>query len=190
MDRHGEWHDKTKRFKAAVTILWPKTDASSEQSTSQIRSSLNIDHHAVIGVPQASSKSENKEYTKKRTAFPLQVPRGDGNQADRLQKQLIREARQMILPLPAPRDGWISQATWNLIDQHATQWRNNTISGNDLWTLNSQIRRSLWKDRRQRTEDVASDTQTALQAKKTQTAWDTFKRWYCATLGWLLRITV
>jgi hypothetical protein len=68
---------------------------------------FNSDHLAVIGVPQASYKSENKEYTKKHIAFPLQLPRGHGNQADQLQKQLIREARQAMPPPPAPRDGWI-----------------------------------------------------------------------------------
>jgi hypothetical protein len=140
------------------------------------------DHHAVIAVLQARSKKDNTRYKKQRTAFPLQVKRGHSNQAEQLQKQLIREATFVADPV-IPRSQWISPETWVLIDRRVERRRNNTISGNDLRVLNSQIRKSLRKDRKAQTGAAAEEIQEALAHKDKPSAWDILKRWYRQSTG-------
>jgi hypothetical protein len=140
------------------------------------------DHKAVTAVLQVLSKKDNRQYKKQRTSFPLQVKRGHGNQAEQLQKQLIREAKVAAEPVNR-RLEWISPATWTLIDRRAERRRCNTISGNDLRQLNTQIRRSLRRDRKARTEAAAEDIQEALAHRDIQSAWDILKRWYRLTSG-------
>jgi hypothetical protein len=139
-------------------------------------------HQAVIAVLQARSKQENSRYKKQRTSFPLQVKRGHGNQTEQLQKQLIREAKIAAEPTNH-RSEWISPQTWTLIDRRAERRRCNTISGNDLRQLNTQIRKSLHCDRKARTEAAAEDIQEALALKDRQSAWDILKRWYRLSTG-------
>jgi hypothetical protein len=105
------------------------------------------DHQAVIAVLQTRSKKENNQYKKQCTSFPLQVMRGHGNQAEQLQKQLIRVAKVAAEPTNR-RSEWISLKTWTLIDQRAERRRSNTISGNDLRRLKKQIRKKLRRDRK------------------------------------------
>jgi exonuclease III len=140
------------------------------------------DHKAVVAVLQVKTKKDNQQYRKQRSSFPLKVPRGQANQAEQLQKQLIREARTAADPINR-RSEWISPATWTLVDRRAQGRRNNSIAGNDLRRLNSQIRNSLRRDRKTRTETAAADIQEALAQKDKQTAWQILKRWYRLTTG-------
>jgi hypothetical protein len=57
------------------------------------------DHHAVIGTLKARPKKDNRLYMKQRSSFPLKVQHGHANQAEQLQKQLVREAETAAEPI-------------------------------------------------------------------------------------------
>jgi exonuclease III len=140
------------------------------------------DHHAVIGTLKARPKQDNRLYKKQRSSFPLKVHRGHANQAEQLQKQLMREAKKAAEPTNR-RSEWISNETWILIDRRAQGRRDNSVSGNNLRRLNTQIRKSLRRDRKARTETAAEEIREALAQRDKQTAWDILKRWYRLTSG-------
>jgi hypothetical protein len=143
---------------------------------------FNSDHLAIVAVLKANSKNDNKIYKKQRTSFPLTVQRGHANQAEQLQKRLIREAETVAAPNNR-RSEWIETNTWALIDRRAQGRRDKTITGNELRRLNTQIRKNLRRDRKSRMERAAEDIQDALAHRDKQLAWDTLKRWYRLTTG-------
>jgi hypothetical protein len=112
--------------------------------------------------------------------FHLKVQRGHANQAEHLQKLLIREVETSAEPNNQHSE-WISTDMWTLIDRRAQGRCNNTIAGIKLRRLNTQIRKSMRRDRKARTERAAEDIQVALAQKDKQSAWDILKRWYRLT---------
>jgi hypothetical protein len=140
------------------------------------------DHDAVVATMKAATPDTHREYLRRRKKFPLTVPRGQGNEADRLLKGLNRIQREAVEG-DNRRPSWVSEETWRLVDQRATGRRTGALSGDSLRVLNSAIRRSLAADRKRRTETAAEQIQAAMGNRNFIGAWDVLKRWYHHSSG-------
>jgi hypothetical protein len=140
------------------------------------------DHDAVVATMKVATPDEHWEYLRKRKKFPLSVPRGQGNEADRLLKKLNRAQRQAV-DRDRRRKSWVSEETWRLVDQRALGRRTGALSGDSLKVLNSAIRRSLAADRKQRTELAAEQINASMENRNFVGAWDVLKRWYHHSSG-------
>lgn len=88
----------------------------------------NSDHIMVTGGITSATQRENLAYLQGRKRFPLQVTAFMSN-TDKLHQELMDSVDvDDVIIIRKTKDPWISDATWKLIDKHASQRNNQTIA--------------------------------------------------------------
>jgi len=137
------------------------------------------DHVLIMGLFDVGTIQEHRGYVAGRRAFPLKP---GGRELDRLFTQLGRQ-RKVVPPRGRPSTAWVSQETWQLVDQRAEGRRSGRLEGDSLRHHNIVVRRSFQRDRRRRTAVAGEAINTQLEAGDLQGAWSTLKSWYRHSSG-------
>ena len=142
------------------------------------------DHLMVIGTLIARIGFEHKKYTKEREQFPF-LPPDKVTHLDRMMENIIR-----LQPKPKHQEvkkiEWISNKTWTLVDRRVELWRHFWMHQDierPLLNLNTEIRRSLRKDRHNRAVTAGDLIEQWLLADGLIGAWEILKRWYHNVTG-------
>jgi len=137
---------------------------------------LESDHRAVVATLRLGSVKHHQRYVKRRSNYPIRpVEFPDGNRAD----TLLSDLQEAVTP-PTREEScissWISEATWQLIDQKALARRLGNWE--QVRALKLPVRRALVRDRVSRAKAVTAQAQVHLEAGNIQKAFSAIKGWY------------
>jgi len=140
------------------------------------------DHRAVVATLRLGSVKHHRRYVKRRSNYPIQpVEFPDGDRAD----TLLSDLQEAVTP-PTREESrissWISEATWQLIDQKALARRLGNWE--QVRALKRPVRRALVRDRVSRAKAVAAQAQVHLEAGNIQKAFGAIKGWYRDARPW------
>ena len=117
-----------------------------------------------------------------RKTLPWKPPSDDESDISDYRFGLLCEKVQQTQPTWRARKGWISNATWELVDQRA-QLKCAGEPAEVLAAMNHRIRQSLKTDRQARVSAAGVAIESALEADELQDAWNTAKAWYRQASG-------
>ena len=129
----------------------------------------------VVGILWLEDSASHAQYSRARRRFPIQWGRDHGVNA------VFERCNQRKTALP--RQAWISDRTWKLVDLRVERKRNGNISQAECRELHRQIQKSFKQDRQQRMIAAGESIETALNGDDLIGAWAIAKRWYRFATG-------
>ena len=140
------------------------------------------DHSAVVATMIPAPAKQHLRYLNGRKAFPLRVLARNMTQLDRMFED-IQPPPTVPEEAAARGPGWVSEQTWQLVDQRVMGKRDGSLTPRNLKLLNSRIRRSFRRDRLQRSVDAGTEIEARLVAGDIRGSWGLLKRWYKHSSG-------
>lgn len=142
------------------------------------------DHLMVWGKLLAEPTKSNLSYLQGRRKLPLKLPKwGPQTLANFLYQQLKFHAGAPAHKGKKQREGWISDATWLLVDQRSSLRRNINHDRSEARRLTRKIKASLKTDRKARVAAAGTAIEADLNAGKLREAWGKLKGWYKEASG-------
>jgi len=136
------------------------------------------DHWAVKIQIYSSTMHEHGRYLHNRSRLPAIKPEPDERVPNLLFTQLLDHHRPTTPPLYPPRDAWIADDTWALIDQRNAALR-RAAPAEELRRVRKAIRKKIRRDRAERLRATGTEIETHLDAEDPREAWRLVKVWYC-----------
>jgi hypothetical protein len=118
-----------------------------------------------------------KKYRQRYQRFPLRIPRGPHTEL----VGAYEELRLDIIPPPhreRPANRWISDKSWEVIDQRAILRRMGNLPLTNARRISRKIKSSLAADRKQHAANAASTVESHLGNGAVKEAWRALKEWY------------
>jgi len=137
------------------------------------------DHRAIVGRLWGGNQKWLDKYRRNVGKCPFRLPR---TAPYTLQEHLFQELKATVEKKAiraSPRNQWISQETWALVDRRAQLRSRGSLPGNN-YALSRQIGASFARDRQRRAEDDAAEIGRLLGEGDLKEAWGIVKRWYRA----------
>ena len=134
------------------------------------------DHRMIVGLLKGGSRSRLKRYRRRRARLPLSIT-GPQTRTEAWFEELKATVKKPDVRT-LPRNSWISEATWDIVDRRAWLRKTGRLSQVRERNLTRRIYVSLTNDRRQRAEKAGTEIQSHLAAGELKEAWGTAKRWY------------
>ena len=94
-------------------------------------------------------------YRKKRTTFPIKLPRKAPRTEMETAFETLKDACEPPLERDKPINSWISDTTWKLVDHRTMLHKKGQLSSRGSRALNRQVRAALKADRCQRASKAA-----------------------------------
>ena len=140
------------------------------------RPRFDTDHLILVSTLKLSSVSHHRRYARTRSTFPIRLTIDNASsEADRIHAELA-ECREKKGKTNGRDNSWIRGNTWTLIDRRIDARKLG--EGQLARELGRQIRKSLKKDRRNRTTAVAQTIETLLTANEPREAFQALQGWY------------
>lgn len=139
---------------------------------------FNSDHLMVWAKMLSAPKWSNRRYLQGRMRFPLRLNKvGPQTRADTWLQELKKEKTPLTRETRA-RTSWISNTTWQLIDERASLRRQQPHNQKDARTLTRRIRAAVKADRKSRVEAAGAAIEAQLAANNARGAWNRLQAWY------------
>ena len=142
----------------------------------------NTDHYMVLGCLPGAPLEATRRYQGGRKQWPVRPP-AEPSRTDTLFAAL-RRAVPKPEPWEAGQNAWISEETWQLIDEIVSTRRDPRYGQADRRRLGKEIGKSLSKERRRRTEEAGAAVEALMKADPPliQEAWHRLQGWYKAAV--------
>ncbi len=135
------------------------------------------DHLAIKLQIYSSTLRTHRRYLHQRSCLPTIRPEQDEQEPNRLFTQLMEfHTRQPPATYP-PRDAWIANDTWALIDQRTAALKRGAPPS-ELRPLRKEIRKKIRRDRATRLQKTGEEIEAHLDADDPREAWRLVKVWY------------
>jgi len=174
--RHRVLHDRThQRSRCDYALTDPSINVKSIRLVIPPR--FHSDHWAVKMQIRSDNQKQHRQYLHNRTCLPLITPEADEHGPNRIFAQLLEFHERQIPPAYAPRDAWIANDTWTLIDRRTAALR-RLATQDELRPLRKAIRKKIKRDRAARLHATGEEIQAHLDADNAREAWRLVKVWY------------
>jgi hypothetical protein len=134
----------------------------------------NSDHCAVVAEIYSGAEKKLKAYQRRFSKFPIRLPQGP-------QGELETQFEEFCLDVaPLPKNQWISDSTWVLIDQGAALRQAGKLNQCRAHVIGRCIKAALKGDRKQRAATVGDKIKGLLATGEVKEAWCCLKGWCTA----------
>ncbi len=137
------------------------------------------DHRAVVAKIYSGAEKKLKAYQRRFSKFPIRLPRGPQGELETLFEELCLD----VAPPPMrerPKNQWISDSTWVLINQRAALRRAGKLNQCGARVIGRCIKAALKGGRKQRAATVGDKIEGLLATGEVKEAWRCLKGWYTA----------
>ena len=136
------------------------------------------DHRAIVGRLRGGSKKRLDTYRRKVGRCPFQLPCTSPHSLQETLFQQLKACIEKKAARASPRNQWISQDTWTLVDRRAQLRSRGSLNQSSNRRLSRQINASFARDRQQRAENDAAEIDRLLGEGDLKEAWGVVKKWY------------
>ena len=173
--RHHTINGTTHRSRCDYALVDEAVDVRSMRLI--IPPKFHSDHWAVKIQIRSSNLRMHQRYLRNRASFPTIPPVQDEHGPNLLFQQLMQHhTRHPPMAYP-PRDAWIAEDTWRLIDQRTTALKRLATPA-ELNPLRKEIRKHIRRDRAARLQQTGEEIEAHLDADDPREAWRLVKVWY------------
>ena len=154
-----------RRYLRAVSVKEPRHDS---------------DHRMIVGVLSCDKLKENKRCIMSQQRYPLKAPTGDNRTELDIIFAELKERIPKVGPRELKRNAWISEGTWQLIDQRIALRRQRRGDQQMCRGLGRRIKASLKEDRRRRAAEAGEQIEACINHRNPdwKEAWGILKGWY------------
>jgi len=135
------------------------------------------DHLALKMQLHSSTVQAHRQYLNNWSLLPSVQAAADEGLPNAVFQQLLTHHERQIPSSYPPRDAWIAQDTWQLIDRRTAALKRHAPQP-ELRALRKAIRKKIKRDRSRRLQVTGDEIQAHLDANETTEAWRLVKIWY------------
>ncbi len=137
------------------------------------------DHRAIVAKIYSGAEKKLKAYQRRFSKFPIRLPRGPQGKLETLFEELCLDVAPP-LERERPKNQWISDSTWVLIDQWVALRQAGKLNQCGACVIGRRIKAALKGNRKQRAVTLGENIEGLLAAGEVKEAWRCLKGWYTA----------